>query len=113
MENATPTKKPIRIGLITGALFIPICIISLINGEYFDFVVWLTIGLGIIVANPHYLPKGANIKDVPALPKWRKYLSIGMVIIGMMAFGYIVGRDVKAKVERSSAVQTQARAIES
>jgi hypothetical protein len=108
MENATPSKKPINIGLITGAIFLPISIISLINGEYFDMVVWLTIGLGLVIANPHYLPKGADIKDVPTLPKWRKYLSIAMVVIGMTAFGYIVGRDVKAKVERSSAVQTEA-----
>jgi hypothetical protein len=37
------------------------------------------------------------------MPTWRKYLSIVLFVIGISAFGYIVGRDVKAKVQREQA----------
>jgi hypothetical protein len=57
----------------------------------------------MILADMHYVPKGADVKDVPVMPTWRKYLSIILFVIGISAFGYIVGRDVKAKVQREQA----------
>lgn len=104
MTSANSKKKPVSLNFVAGLIFLPIAIISLAKGEYFEFTVWVTIGVALVLANMHYLPKGANMEDVPATPRWRTYLSIVLMVIGMAAFGYIVGRDVKAKNERSSSV---------
>ena len=104
MTSANPQKKPVSLNLVAGLIFLPIAIISLAKGEYFEFIVWVSIGVAMVLADMHYLPKGANMEDIPATPKWRTYLSIALMAIGMAAFGYIVGRDVKAKYERSSSV---------
>jgi len=102
-ETTTEKKKPVSLKYISGGIFALISVISLVKQEYFDFTVWLTLGLSMILADMHYVPKGADIKDVPEMPTWRKYLSIILFVIGISAFGYIVGRDVKAKVQREQA----------
>lgn len=95
--DSTARKKPISLKYWSGGIFALISLVSLYKQEYFEFTVWLTLGISMILANMHYLPKGADIKDVPEVPKWRRYLSIALFVIGITAFGYIVGRDAKAK----------------
>lgn len=104
--ETTKTKKPVSLKYWSSGIFVLIGIVSLFQQQYFEVVVWLTIGLAMLLADMHYVPKGAEVSDVPPMPKWRRYLSIALMAIGMAAFGYIVGRDVKAKVERNQSSQT-------
>ncbi len=110
--ESTTKKKPVSLKYISGGIFALISIISLVKQEYFEFTVWLTLGISMLLADMHYLPKGADIKDVPEVPKWRKYLSMALFVLGITAFGYIVGRDAKAKFgskgEQSSIMSTKA-----
>ncbi len=100
-------KKPVSLNYISGGIFLATAVVSIVQQQYIETVVWLTIGVAMVLANMHYLPKGADINDIPATPKWRKILSIVLLTIGMAAFGYIIGRDVKAKVERNSATSVE------
>jgi hypothetical protein len=102
-ETTNPKKKPISLSYIAGGIFGLTAIVYLVKGEYLEFAIWLNIGVAMVLSDMHYLPKGADVKDVPAMPTWRKYLSIILLAIGVAGFGYVVGRDVKAKVQREQA----------
>lgn len=100
MENKK--IKPVSLNWITGGIFAAIALISLIRAEYVEMTIWLTIGFALVLADMYYLPKGADVSMVPKVPKWRRYVSVMLIAIGMAGFGYIVGKDVKAKADRSN-----------
>ncbi|WBO84987.1 hypothetical protein [Hymenobacter yonginensis] len=95
-------KKP---NVVTGAIFGLTGLISLIfSHDWLQAGAWLTLGGGLLLSDLHVRSAGAaegSTATVPLSPA-RKYLSMGLVLVSLLLFGFMVGRDFKASQHRET-----------
>lgn len=91
-----------------GIIFGLISLVNLVAGD------WLSAGLNALLSAAFWLSDLTYALAAPvtpqltvALPAWRRYASIGLMLLALALFGYQIGRDLKAKASR--ATSTEAR----
>ncbi|AII51115.1 hypothetical protein [Hymenobacter sp. APR13] len=96
-------KKP---NVFTGAIFGLTGLVSLIfSHDWLQAGMWLTLGGGLFLSDLRYRSAGAaeggSTTTVPLSPA-RKYLSMGLVLVSLLLFGFMVSRDFKASQHRKT-----------
>jgi hypothetical protein len=92
------------IAIIFGLL----SLVSLVGGDWLAAGLNALLAVGIWLSDLSYAPAGAGTSALPgALPPWRRYASLALVLTALALFGYQIGRDIQAKANRTTTAQAQ------
>jgi hypothetical protein len=91
-----------------GIIFGLISLVNLVAGD------WLSAGLNALLSAAFWLSDLTYAPAAPGttqltvvLPAWRRYASIGLMLVALALFGYQIGRDLKAKANRTTATEAK------
>ncbi|MBC6697816.1 hypothetical protein [Hymenobacter sp. BT190] len=92
-----------KLNVLTGVLFVLTGLVSLLlSHDLLQAGAWLALGGGLFLSDLHYRPAGADgaySAATVAISPTRKYLSMGLVLVAIVLFGFLIGRDLKAKLQ--------------
>ena len=79
-------------------LFGLLSLVNLVGGDWLSAGLNALLAVGMWLSDLAYAPAGSGTSALTvALPTWRRYTSIALVLTALALFGYQIGRDIKAK----------------
>ncbi len=93
-----------KLNVPLGILFGLLSLVNLIGSDWLSAGLNALLAVGIWLSDLTYAPANTGASPLAvALPAWRRYASIALVITALALFGYQVGRDIRAKTHPTTA----------
>jgi len=89
------------VGIIFGLL----SLVNLVSGDWLSASLNALLAVGIWLSALTYAPAESGTSSLAvALPTWRRYTSIALVLTALVLFGYQIGRDISAKTSPATII---------
>ncbi|WP_310391041.1 hypothetical protein [Hymenobacter sp.] len=96
-----------KLNVPTAILFGLLSLVHLVTGDWLAAAASGLLAAGFLLSDLAYAPALAPGTVAPPLPTWRRYGSMALVGAALLVFGYQIGHDIKAKLNRPNATETK------